>query len=195
MSSRKRVLIIAAILLGALIISLAVNLIITLVQKNGHPKKYEEYVEKYSSEYNIPEYMLYAVINEESSFDPKKESEDGALGLMQITPSVRRLLSSDSHFDKEIESNELYDPEASIAYGAYYLRYLFNKYGKWDTALAAYKAGENEVDGWLESTKYSKDGVSLSKIPDKKVGNYVKAVNKSAAYYKNTYYKNGVSVK
>ena len=84
MSSKKRIAIVVAILIGALLVSLAVNLIITLVQKSEHPKKYEEYVAKYASEYNVPEYMLYAVIKTESSFDASKKSDDGKIGLMQM---------------------------------------------------------------------------------------------------------------
>lgn len=195
MSSKKRIAIVVAILIGALLVSLAVNLIITLVQKSEHPKKYEEYVEKYASEYNVPEYMLYAVIKTESSFDASKKSEDGKIGLMQMSKETLKLLSSDLHFDKSINENELYDPETAIRYGAYYLRYLFNKYNKWDVALAAYHAGEGTVDSWLNDTAYSKDGETLTKIPDKKTKSYVKSVTNAADYYKNTFYKNGVSVK
>lgn len=195
MSSKKRILIVIAILLGALLISVIANLIITLVQRSSNPKKYEEYVERYASEYNVPEYIIYAVINVESSFDANLRSNDGAIGLMQIKPDTLKLLESDLHFDKRIDAESLYDPEASIYYGTYYLRYLFNKYKKWDVAIAAYNAGENTVDSWLDDLEYSKNGETLNKIPDKKTKSYVKAVNSSADYYKNTYYKNGVSVK
>ncbi len=195
MSSRKRAAIIAAILIGALLLSILINSIITLVQKSNHPIKYSEYVEKYASEYNVPEYMLYAVINVESSFDESLRSEDGSIGLMQMSGDTVKLLSSDIHFDKDINIDSLYDPETAISYGAYYLRYLFNKYKKWDTAIAAYYAGESTVDSWLNDTEYSEDGESLSKIPDKKTRSYVKAVRSAADYYKNTFYRNGVSVK
>ena len=184
MSSRKRVLIIAAILLGALIISLAVNLIITLVQKNGHPKKYEEYVEKYAPEYNVPEYVIYAVINVESGFE-----------LIQASPDVLKLLSSDKHFDEKIDLDSFSEPETSIRYGTHYLRYLFDKYHKWDVVFAALYAGEEQVSEWLDDGRYSSDRETLKKIPDSETRGYVKKVNKSIEYYKDTYYRNGVSVK
>lgn len=195
MSSRKRTVIIIIILLCSILISFIANLTISLVQKSSYPIKYEEYVEKYASEYNIPEYIIYAVINTESEFDKNTESSDGALGLMQMLPSTFKVLSSDEHFAEKIEFDSLSDPETAIRYGAYYLRYLFDKFHKWDVVFAAYDAGEEQVVEWLDDIKYSPDGETLKKIPLSETKNYVKKVNKAIKYYKDTYYRNGVSVK
>lgn len=195
MSSQKRTVIIIAILIGAILISLVANLIISLAQSASHPKKYEELVEQYASEYNVPEYVIYAIINVESNFDASAKSSEGAIGLMQITPEKLKLITSEEHLNTDIKLDELYDSETSIRLGVYYLRYLFNKFHKWSTALAAYDAGEEIVSEWLSNVKYSSDGETLKKIPEKETRNFVNKVNKSINYYKNTYYKNGVSVK
>lgn len=195
MNSRKRTVIIIAILLGSIIISLFANLIITLVQKKSYPKKYEEFVEKYASEYNVPEYVIYAVINTESGFNSNIESNAGALGLMQMMPNTFKFLASDEHLNEETEFEALKDPETAIRYGTYYLRYLFNRFHKWSVVFAAYNAGEGQVADWLSDIKYSSDGETLKKIPISETRNYVKKVNKAITYYKNTYYRNGVSVK
>ena len=195
MSSRKRTLIIIAIVLGAILLSVVANLVITLVQKASYPKKYEELVEKYASEYNVPEYIIYAVINTESGFDPNAESSAGAFGLMQMMPSTFKYLTSDRHLDEEKEFKDLADPDTAIRYGTYYLRYLFDKFHKWNVVFAAYNAGEGRVSEWLDDVEYSKDGETLNKIPIRETRNYVKKVNKAINYYKYTYYRNGVSVK
>ena len=195
MNSRKRTVIIIAILLGSIIISLFANLIITLVQKKSYPKKYEEFVEKYASEYNGPEYVIYAVINTESGFNSNIESNAGALGLMQMMPNTFKFLASDEHLNEETEFEALKDPETAIRYGTYYLRYLFNRFHKWSVVFAAYNAGEGQVADWLSDIKYSSDGETLKKIPISETRSYVKKVNKAITYYKNTYYRNGVSVK
>lgn len=195
MSHRKRTLIIIAIILGSMLISLIANFTVNSIKKGSHPKKYVELVEAYASEYNVPEYIIYAVISVESEFDPNKESSAGALGLMQMTKSTFKYLSSDAHLDEEIDFEALTDPEVAIKYGTYYLRYLFNKFHKWNVALAAYNAGEGQVAEWLDDTRYSNDGESLKKIPVKETRDYVKKVNKAINYYKDTYYRNGVSVK
>ena len=195
MDNRKRTLIIIAIILGSILISLIASLTVTLVQSASYPKKYGEYIEKYALEYNVPEYVIYAVISAESDFDPELKSEDGALGLMQTTPDVFNFLTSDEGLAEDIDFNSLTDPETSIRLGAYYLRYLFNEFKYWNAAFAAYDAGEARVKEWLESTKYSKDGETLKKIPLAKTKAYVKKVERAASYYQNKYYKNGVAVK
>ena len=43
----------------------------------AYPMKYENYIEKYSAQYDVPKTLLLAVIKTESSFDPKAESSAG----------------------------------------------------------------------------------------------------------------------
>ena len=49
-----------------------------------YPVKYSEIISKYSKKYNLPEELIYAVINTESGFDKNEVSPKGARGLMQI---------------------------------------------------------------------------------------------------------------
>lgn len=195
MNNRKRAVIIILIVLGAMLVSLVANLIISAVQKNAHPVRYESYVEVYASQYNVPEYVVYALINTESGFNASLESPTGERGLMQMSPELFALISSEQHLDEKIDADALFDPEISIRYGVYYLRYLFNEFQSWSTAIAAYDAGENTVKEWLDNIKYSSDRKNLTSIPEKETAAYVKKVNDAISYYKTTYYRNGVSVK
>ena len=187
--------IIALIILFAFLLATLADMGITLVEKKLHPLKYEEYVERYASEYNVPEYVIFAVINTESGFDPNAESSAGAFGLMQMMPSTQKYLATDAHLDEDTDFEDLADPDVAIRYGTYYLRYLFDKFHKWSVVFAAYNAGEGRVSEWLDEPKYSEDGETLKKIPIRETRNYVKKVNKAIDYYKDTYYRNGVSVK
>ena len=117
MSGRKRTLIIVAIILASMLISLITNLTIDGIQRSSHPKKYNELVEKYASEYNVPEYIIYEVINVESNFKPDAKSSNGAYGLMQIDASTLKHLASDEHLNESITLDGLADPEAAIRYG------------------------------------------------------------------------------
>lgn len=195
MNNRKRTIIIVAIILGSIIISLIANLSISLIQKISYPIKYQELVEKYAHEYNVPEYVIYAVIDTESGFDPNAKSTEGALGLMKMPSSIFRYISSDEHLNEDTDFEDLTDPETAIRYGTYYLRHLFNQFHKWSVVFAAYNAGENQVTDWLYDERYSNDGETLKKIPIRETRSYVSKVNKALEYYKNTYYRNGVSVK
>lgn len=195
MNNRKRTIIIIAIVLIAALLSLVTNLIISAAQKNAHPIKYEAYVEVYASQYNVPEYVIYAIINTESGFNASLESETGKRGLMQMSPEIFAFIASEQHLNEEHNPDALFDPEIAIRYGVYYLRCLFNEFQSWSTAIAAYNAGENTVKEWLDNIKYSNDQKNLNKIPEKETAAYVKKVNGAINYYKTTYYRNGVSVK
>ena len=50
-----------------------------------YPKKYQELVEKYSTQYQVDDMLVYSVIRSESRFNPNAVSNIGACGLMQIT--------------------------------------------------------------------------------------------------------------
>lgn len=82
----------------------------------AYPMKYENYIEKYSAQYDVPKTLLLAVIKTESSFDPKAESSAGALGLTQITPETFHWLQTKT--GETLSDDALSDPETAIRYGA-----------------------------------------------------------------------------
>ncbi len=152
-----------------------------------YPVKYTEYVEKYSAEYGIDETLIYAVIKTESSFNPEAVSNAEAVGLTQITPETFRWLKTKT--GEENENLSLFDPETSVKYGAFFLRYLLDEFENTNTALAAYHAGRGRINGWLENEKYSPDGKILTNIPVKETAHYVNKVNKAIRIYEKLYDK------
>ena len=55
------------------------------IKEKFFPYKYKEYVDKYSSQYNLDPLFVLAVIKTESNFDDDAHSHKNAVGLMQIT--------------------------------------------------------------------------------------------------------------
>ena len=164
-----------------------ISRIMDRMDRASHPQQYAEFVSKYSEEYGVPEYIIYAVIKTESDFDSAAMSEDGAIGLMQLMPDTFSWLTEIQ--DESYETGMLYDPETNIRYGTYYLSYLYGLYARWPTAYAAYNAGPNNVDEWLTDGRYSKDGMSLYNIPFPETEDFVSSVEKSAKLYEELYYK------
>lgn len=182
---------IAVILLIAVSFGIAfgVDALWRLVERGMHPDDFREIVDKYAAEYNVPAYVIFAVIDTESDFEPGAVSSAGAQGLMQMMPSTFEWLTSSDHLDENLSPNDIFEPEVSIRYGTYYLRYLFEKFYNWDTVFAAYNGGEGNVAKWLKDRRYSDTNGNLTDIPFKETREYVKKVNKAMDYYKNTYYK------
>ena len=187
---RKRITVIILIVAVALGLAFGIDGIMKLSEKKSHPREFEEIVAEYSKEYGIPEYILYAVIKTESNFDPSAESSAGARGLMQMMPETFLWLTGSEHLNEKLPADALYDPEVSIKYGAYYLRYLYRKFDyNWDNVFAAYNAGEGNVRAWLSDAEYSDGEGGLKKIPFSETRNYVKKVNSHIEHYKKLYYE------
>lgn len=170
------------------------DFIITCFEKNFYPQHYAEYVETYTEAYGVPESLVYAVIRTESGFDSGVVSSAGAVGLMQLMPETFTWLTNEILFD-HLESGMLYDPETNIKYGTYYLSRLYDRYGDWELALAAYNGGPGNVDEWLADPAYSDGEGGLSKIPFRETRRYVKKVTDAREVYERLYEKNEDSLK
>jgi soluble lytic murein transglycosylase len=112
-----------------------------------YPLRYAEYVRVHARENRLDPALLAAVIYQESKFDAGAESSSGAIGLMQLTPATAQgiaIRTGGSRF----QTADLLNPEINIRYGAWYLANLFHKYGNERLVLAAYNAGQGNVDRW-----------------------------------------------
>jgi len=187
----KEALMRSAVIVTILVLSVICGLLFQIFydkyERNAYPKEYEEYVEKYASQYGVPESVVYAVIKTESGYDSGAVSEAGAVGLMQMMPDTFNWLTTITK--ENLDKGLLYDPETNIKYGTYYLSYLYLKYGSWDTVYAAYNAGEGNVDEWLGEALDADGAKKLGDIPFEETEKYIKKVNKAAEIYDRLYYK------
>ena len=113
-----------------------------------YPLEYEHIVRGHAEQYDLDAALLAAVIYRESEFDADARSSSGAIGLMQLLPDTAEgiaQLTGGSGFVVD----DLYDPEINVRYGSFYLRRLLRKYEDERLALAAYNAGQANVDEWI----------------------------------------------
>jgi len=112
-----------------------------------YPLRYESIVRGHAANYDLNPALLAAVIEEESKFHADAKSRAGAIGLMQLQPATAKGIALRTGGSKFVLS-DLYNPEINVRYGAWYLHHLLQKYGDERTALAAYNAGQRNVDRW-----------------------------------------------
>jgi soluble lytic murein transglycosylase len=112
-----------------------------------YPLRYSEYVRVHAAEHGLDPALVAAVIYQESKFRASVVSSSGAIGLMQLTPATARGIAIRTG-GTAFRTQDLFDPEINIRYGAWYLDNLFRKYGSEKLVLAAYNAGQGNVDRW-----------------------------------------------
>jgi soluble lytic murein transglycosylase len=114
-----------------------------------YPLRYEHIVTGHARNYELDAALLAAVIYRESKFEADAESSSGAIGLMQLLPDTARGIALNTGGSR-FQVQDLYDPEINVRYGSFYLRRLLRKYNNdVELALAAYNAGQANVDEWL----------------------------------------------
>lgn len=101
----------------------------------------------------VPEDLFLRLVQQESGWNPRAVSRKGATGLAQLMPATARRLGVD-----------IDDPRQNLEGGARYLRMMYDRFGSWRLALAAYNAGPEAVD--------LHDGVP----PFRETRNYVQAI-------------------
>jgi soluble lytic murein transglycosylase len=104
-------------------------------------------VRVYARQDNLDPALLAAVIESESKFKPDARSNAGAIGLMQLTPATAKGIAQYTGGSR-FRLSDLTNPDINIRYGAWYLGHLLAKYGNERLALAAYNAGQDNVDRW-----------------------------------------------
>ena len=114
-----------------------------------YPLSYEHVIRGHAENYDLDPALLAAVIYRESKFDADARSSSGAIGLMQLLPDTAKGIAVHTG-GKKFVVEDLYDPEINVRYGSFYLRRLLRKYGDERLALAAYNAGQANVDRWIE---------------------------------------------
>jgi hypothetical protein len=99
-------------------------------------------IERYASENGLEPNLLAAVMLQESGGNPRAYSKSGAVGLMQVMPkdglAAKFMCVNGPCFSSRPSTEELYDPEFNISYGARMLAGLIQKYGDVREGLHSY---------------------------------------------------------
>ncbi|TVR50756.1 MAG: lytic transglycosylase domain-containing protein [Puniceicoccaceae bacterium] len=96
-------------------------------------------------EEGVPEELVW-LAEVESSFNPRARSPAGARGLFQLMPATAEGLGLRL---RPLDQRD--NPEANARAAARYLKSLYNRFGSWELALAAYNAGQGRVGRLLQA--------------------------------------------
>ncbi|MES0490190.1 MAG: lytic transglycosylase domain-containing protein [Leptospirales bacterium] len=142
-----------------------------------YPVPFLASVQKSSSQYNLDEAFIYALMKQESAFHPGVTSHAGARGLMQIMPATAR----DLNRRMKIQNLDLYNPEHSIQLAAKFFSYIYKRHhGEFELSAISYNAGPARVSRWLKEYKGADTQLFLEQIPIRETYYYVK---RTSGYY------------
>jgi soluble lytic murein transglycosylase len=142
-----------------------------------YPLSYQQIVLSHARNYDLDPALLAAVIYQESKFKANARSTSGAIGLMQLLPDTAKGIAIHTG-GSQFRVVDLFDPELNVRYGSWYLRHLLDKYGEEQDALAAYNAGQNNVDRWRRAG----EGIQFAETRA-----YVKRVEELKRIYRRAY--------
>ena len=92
-----------------------------------YPLKYEDSIVRHSAECGVDPHLIAAVIKVESNFSPKVVSKQGAIGLMQLMPQTALWVAEKMGL-KNIEVENLQNPDLNIMIGTWYLSSLLDEF-------------------------------------------------------------------
>lgn len=119
-------------------------------QRRYYQLQHQEAILASATRHQVNPYLVAAVIEAESDWQPNAESSVGAVGLMQLMPATASELARRGTVDSDrFDPDDLSDPAVNIEYGTAYLRYLIERYHEVEAALAAYNAGLANADEWV----------------------------------------------
>jgi soluble lytic murein transglycosylase len=157
------------------------------VKEIALPLRHEDIIRQQAHNKGLDPALVAAVIYAESHFIDGRTSSAGAEGLMQLTPQTAQDIARKSG-GTDFRVSDLGTPQVNIAYGTWYLRYLMRRFGGNETlALAAYNAGEGNVDRWITGERARERSLTIAAIPFGETRNYVRKVLDARRDYRSTY--------
>lgn len=147
------------------------------------PQPWNEEVKTASLQYGVQEELIYAIMRQESAFDPRARSVADAFGLLQILPEVAEKLATE-HKIPYAQMEDLYNPSVNIAIGAAHVKELMASHKKqFILAVAAYNANEKAIRNWMK-TRFRGDSLEfIEEIPYEETRVYVRLVMRNLIFY------------
>ncbi len=138
--------------------------------------------------YKLEKELIHAFMHQESMFNIKAKSKDGAIGLMQVLPSTAKFISKSKDV-KRNNSNILKNPEINLEVGQEYLTYLLDLEVVSRNLIflaAAYNGGPGNLQKWKRETNYLGDPLFfMESIPSRETRWFIEKILTKYWIYQN----------
>ena len=156
------------------------------VVRLAYPFAFGDVIRAEAAAHRIDPMLVAALIQQESSFNPRAASRAGALGLMQVLPSVGASIARARRMSS-FERVLLYQPDVNVRLGMMHLDAMLRQYPHIEFALAAYNAGGSPVRRWREKRGTDDPELFVERIPYDETRDYVRILLRNQAVYRSLY--------
>lgn len=152
-----------------------------------HPTPYAELVQREATQRGVDPLLLYALLRQESAFDPQATSWVGARGLAQVMPETGAGLAQALGVSP-FSADDLYRPSISVRFGAAYLaQQLATLDGNVQAALSAYNGGLGNTYRWAQQSPLNDPDLFVEQIDFPETRSYVRRVYGFYGAYRRLY--------
>ena len=152
-----------------------------------YPLPFADELRSRARPHDLDPYLVAGLIRQESEFNPKAVSRAGAMGLMQVMPSVGRELAGRLGV-RGYSTRRLHDPDISLRFGTFHLKEALNRFQhNLELTLAAYNAGASRARAWLTWGDFDEPGEFVETIPFTETRGYVQSVLRNGEMYRKLY--------
>ena len=186
------------------VVQVKMHLVSDNIPKNA--ALYKDLVQEFSNRFGIEQPLIYAIMEQESAFNPQARSHMNAIGLMQIVPRTAGIDAYTYVYKQNRipEISYLFNPRNNIELGTAYLRILANQFSKIDDEscrqlcmIASYNTGAGNVSrSFIGTTQLYKalphiNGMDydnlynhmVKRLPEAETRDYVKKVTQKRGKY------------
>ncbi|MGO4495845.1 lytic transglycosylase domain-containing protein [Paenibacillus sp. 2RAB27] len=156
-----------------------------IIGRKLYPIYFQQEIKQSAAKHKIDPFLIAAIIRVETNYKYHLESSKGALGLMQLMPDTADWIVESSNLGPHTQE-DLLRVDINIYLGSWYLNWLIKHYnGNLVYAIAAYNAGQGNVNKWKNGNVWDGSEDNIRDIPFGETRHYVQRV----LYYYEKYTK------
>lgn len=114
----------------------------------AYPRAYRDVVESVAQEFDLPTYLIWAIMRQESRYKPSAISHTDAVGALQMIPQTARKVAKDLGI--RYNARTFHYPEVGFRYSGFYMKKLLDTFGGLFVPMASsYNSGPQVVARWF----------------------------------------------
>ncbi|TCS63552.1 lytic transglycosylase domain-containing protein [Varunaivibrio sulfuroxidans] len=137
--------------------------------------------------FQVDRALIYALVRQESRFNPRAKSSAGARGLMQLMPGTASFIAGDGGYRRS-KRKHLFSPERNLKLGQSYVEFLLSDSkinGDLFLMAAAWNGGPGNLNKWRRNTDDMDDALFfIESIPSRETRDFIERVHANLWAYR-----------